>query len=138
MIPYHYNGCIVDSITLEYRNMEKYQKIIEDKNPTYEELLQQYDSNTIDKDDWNLILELLKTADYDKKQYDKFKNPFGYMLKIAEQDFTLFIHCSNGGENAIAFWTDRISIDGKWYKANLTKRVEFNTMILKYTISQEN
>jgi len=130
--PYHYKECIIDSITMQYRNMEKYRKIIADKKPTYEELLQQYDSYKIDINDWQLILDLLNTAVYDKKQYDKVKNPNGYKASVAEPDFTLFIHCLNGQKNSIFFWTGTLSIEGKWYKEDPTKRAEFNTMISKY------
>lgn len=136
MTAYRYNDCIVDSITMQHRNMEKYQELLADKESsslTYEELLQQYDYYTVDKEDWGLILDVVTTAVYDEKQYDKVKNPNGYMLKIGEQDFTIFIHCLNELQYSIAFWPERILIDGKWYRAVPSKRAEFDTMISKYT-----
>ena len=54
--------CKVDSITMEYRNLEKFREMHGGRNPysvTNEERLQQIENYIIEKNDWNVILDLL-------------------------------------------------------------------------------
>ena len=136
---------MVDSITMEYRNVKKFRETHENRNPysvTEEERLQQYENYTIDKDDWNVILDLLTTAVYDDLQWDRENNPDGYHLKILPHDITLVINCSSGAKTEVYVWEKSpnyiIKINEKWYVVNSSKRAEFDSMFSKYTESQGN
>ena len=89
MKTYHCNDCIVDSITMQYRNTKNFQEIHGNRNPysvTDEKRLQQFENYTIDKDDWNVILNLLTTAVYDESQWNREKNPNGDRERILPYD----------------------------------------------------
>jgi hypothetical protein len=137
MTTYHYKDCIVNSITMQYRNIKKLREIFGNSNPYSLPDEEQYDNYTIDKNDWNLILDLLTTAVYDESQWDRENNPDGYHLKILPHDITLVINCSSGAKTEVYVWEKSpnyiIKINEKWYVVNSSKRAEFDSMFSKYT-----
>jgi len=143
MKTYHYKDCIVNSITMEYRNMKLFHKLhAEKKNPYALTKEEEFDNYTIDKNDWNLILELLETAVYDESQWDAEKNPNGYRQRILPHDITLVINCSSGEITTVYLWPKspnyKIKINGEWHHVVSSKRAEFDSMISKYVESQEH
>ena len=129
-------NCMVDSITMEYRNVKKFREMHGNRNPysvTKEEQLQQLENYTIDESDWNVILDLLTTAVYHRKQIQE---------RILPHDITLVINCSSGARTSVYLWlkspSGRLKIDGLWHSVNPSKRAEFDSMISKYTESQEH
>ena len=74
-------------------------------------------SKNIDKEYWETILNIIKTAEYDVEQYDEIKNPLGYMMKVIAQDYILKIFYTNNTVDEIFVWrnSDRIKINGKWH-----------------------
>jgi hypothetical protein len=79
---------------------------------------------------WKTIVWAVKTAEYDNDQYDEVKNPYGYMLKMAEQNYTLKIFYSNNTIDEILIWTgaNRIKINGRWYILQNEKEEFFNIL----------
>ena len=127
--------CKVDSITMEYRNLEKFREMHGGRNPysvTDEERLQQLENYKIDKNDWNVILDLLTTAVY-QKEHIQDRTPL--------HNITLIIYCSSGERTTVYLWLKypkhRLMINGMRHSANTSKRAEFDKMFSKYTESQE-
>jgi hypothetical protein len=84
----------------------------------------------VNQEYWETIVQAVKTAEYDNDQYDEVKNPHGYMLKIAEQNYTLKIFYSNNIIDEILIWTgaNRIKINGRWYILQNEKEEFFNIL----------
>ena len=129
--------CKVVSITMEYRNLEKFREMHGGRNPysvTDEERLQQIENYTIDKDDWNVISDLLTTA---------VKANIQIQDKTPPHDITIIVQCSYGARTTrVNLWIGKISssrlqIDGYWHTVNPSKRAEFDRIFSKYTKSQE-
>ena len=130
MKTHHYKDCIVDSITMEYRNTKKFKETHGNRNPysvTDEERLQQFENYTIDEDDWNVILDLLTTAVYHKKQIQE---------RILPHDISLIIYCSSVERTKVDLWLkspkSRLKIDGLWHGVIPSKRDEFDRLFSKY------
>ena len=128
-------NCMVDSITMKYRNVKKFRENHGNRNPysvTNEERLQQLENYTIDKNDWNVILDLLTTAVYHRKQIQD---------RILPHDITLVIYCSSGERTKANLWLispkGRLQINGLRHSVNPSKRAEFDRMFSKYTKPQK-
>jgi hypothetical protein len=71
----------------------------------------------IGQEHWNVVLNVMETAVYDKKQYDVIRNPTGYTLDTRVHDYIVHVFRVGDSVDMILVWTDspRVKINGRWH-----------------------
>jgi hypothetical protein len=130
----------IESITIEFKNSQKYNQLIVDKNESeivLDDLLATYEKINIDKNYWELIITVCNESQYDKGQYDSIKNPLGYMVKVVEQDYYMEIIYIDGNKDIILIWNNgnNIKLNNYWYILKKNNNVKkFYEMLENYRI----
>lgn len=128
----------VDSITMRYRNLEKYRSIVAGRNEfevPHDELMRQYEQYAIGREDWDAVLDVLRTAEYQYGQYDSVINPGGFMRKATEPAYKITIHNADATTTTVLLWghSGNLNINGRWYSQKSGDSVlRLNAMLQKY------
>jgi hypothetical protein len=133
----------IKDITIELKNLKKYNQLIMDKNEseiTLNDLLTIYEKINIDKIFWELIITVCNESRYDKRQYDSVKNPFGFMAKVVEQDYYMEIIYTDDSKDIILIWNNgnNIKINNYWYILDQNENLnKFYKILENYKIKIE-